>query len=296
MRSMLSLSLVALMAAGTLQAQTPITVTSTDDSGEGSFRNALEQAAHASGGARIVILTDDDITLESGLTYSGQAPVEIVGTGQTVSLAADETILTASQGANLSIADLTFVGPGGFSIRNRSTSGGAKGIFLDVRDAQDGEVRLSFDTVTVRGVSGHGIHVSDCSLADDCGAGAGGAGEGSGASLVTDLTDVTVEAAGTGAFDRDGLRLDERGAGDIRATIRRSSFTGIGADGVELDEGGTGSVTVTARDTTFSDNGFYCDPAIMDQYLPDQFKASFEQGEMQESDIPGPVEGSPDDA
>ncbi|WP_375261372.1 hypothetical protein [Palleronia sp.] len=296
MRSTLSLSLVALLAAGALEAQTPITVTNADDSGDGSFRSALEQAAQSGKPSRIVILTGGDIALDTGLVYDGQAAVEIIGKGQTIILGADETLLTASQGANLSITDLTFEGPGGFSIENRSDSGGGKGIFIDVRDDQEGEVRLTLDTVTVRGVSGHGIHVSDCSLADDCGAGAGGAGEGSAAALVADLTDVTVENVGTGAFDRDGLRLDERGAGDIHATLRRSSFTRVGADGVELDEGGPGNVSVTALNSTFSDNGFYCDPDLMGQYLPDEPEGEFAQGDMQEADIPGPVKGTPDDA
>ncbi|SFG42278.1 hypothetical protein SAMN04488020_102188 [Palleronia marisminoris] len=296
MRTTLSLSLVALLAAGAVQAQAPITVTNTANSGEGSFRHALELAAQEREGARIVILTEGDIAVESGLAYTGQVPVEIVGRGQTISLDVDETIFDSTQGASVSITDLSFEGPGGFSIENKSKTGGAKGISLQMRDEQAGEARLVLDTVAVRGVSGHGIHVSDCSMADQCGAGSGGAGSGSRVSIVAELSDVIVENVGTGAFDRDGLRIDERGDGGIRATIRRSSFTGIGADGVELDEGGAGDVIVTATDSTFSKNGFYCDPEIMAQYLPDQPEGEFEPGQMPESDIPAKVEGSPDDA
>lgn len=296
MRTMLSLSLVALLAAGAVQAQAPLTVTNTANAGEGSLRDALEQAAMHREGARIVILTEGDIAVDSGLAYPGQVPLEIVGQGQTISIDEDETIFTASQGASVSISDLTFEGPGGFSIENKSQTGGAKGIFLQMRDEQAGEIRLVLDGVTVRGVSGHGIHVSDCSMADLCGGGSGGEGTGSRVTLVAELNEVTVENVGTGAFDRDGLRIDERGEGGIAATIRRSSFTGIGADGVELDEAGEGDVIVTATDSVFSDNGFYCDPEIMAQYLPDQPEGEFEPGQMPESGIPAKVDGSPDDA
>lgn len=296
MRTTLSLSMLALLAAGAVHAQMPIVVTSTEDSGEGSLRAALAEAAEARGGARIVVAAEGDIAIESGLDYAGQMPIEIVGTGQTVTAAGDMTLFTASQGANLTITDLNFAGPGGFSIENQSEMGGGKGIFVDIREDQEGQFHLVLDRVGVSGVSGHGIHVSDCSLADDCGAGAGGGGEGSAASIVASLTDVTVEDAGNGAFDRDGVRLDERGEGDIYVTIRNSTFTGVGADGVEFDEGNAGNVIVTSYGSTYSDNGGYCDPEILEPLMPEEPEGEFEQGQMQEADIPGEITGSPDDA
>jgi hypothetical protein len=80
--------------------------------------------------------------------------------------------------------NLAFEGPGGWDIENRSDLGAAgKGIFVDLRDDQTGTVEIELVNVTVTGTAGHGIHVSDCTLADECGGGSGGAGEGSPASI-----------------------------------------------------------------------------------------------------------------
>jgi hypothetical protein len=97
--------------------------------------------------------------------------------------------------------------------------------------------------VTVTGTAGHGIHVSDCTLADECGGGSGGAGEGSPASISLTLTGVTVIDTAYGRFDADGVRVDERGEGSIDFVATSSVFSGIGADGIELDEGQDGDVT-----------------------------------------------------
>ena len=39
---------------------------------------------------------------------------------------------------------------------------------------QTGTVEVYLDNVGVYGVGNHGIHISDCSLVDECGAGSGG--------------------------------------------------------------------------------------------------------------------------
>ena len=288
-------AIAALMTAPAL-AET-VTVTSAADAGAGSLRAALEAAAGAEAPVQI-LLASGDIALESGLVYAGRAPLTLIGRGQVLSGAANETLLTVAQGADLTVSDLTFAGPGGFSIEARGDLDGpaGKGLFVDLRDDQEGVMRLVLDGVTVRDVAGHGIHVSDCSLADDCGGGGGGAGEGSAAGISVVLTGVTVERVGQGRFDADGLRVDERGAGDIEAVLIGSTFTGVGADGVELDEGQEGSVRVTAIDTSFTANGDYCHPDLLGAFLPEADEGEFEEGAMAEADIPGPVTGSPDDA
>ena len=272
-------------------------VTSNADSGVGSLRAALTAASAGSGPQTIAITASDAIQLAHGLVYEGTEPLTIVGTGQSIVLSADETILTVSNGADLTMSGLSLSGPGGFDINNRSARGmgAGKGIFVDLRDDQTGMVRLVLNDVSVRDVAGHGIHLSDCSLADDCGGGSGGAGEGSEASISVVATGVTVERVGYGRFDADGLRVDERSGGDIFFVSTASSFNGVGADGVELDEGQAGDVVVHVTGGTFNENGGYCDPAILGAFMPTEPEGEFEQGAVMEDAVPAAITGSPDD-
>lgn len=295
-RTLLTTTALALAVPAIAMAEQTHVVTSAADAGPGSFRAAL--AAVAETGGQIVIATQDDIAIDSALEYAGTAPLYVFGAGQTISAAGNHTLFAATQGAALTISDLTFEGPGGFDIENRGDLDGqtaGKGIFVDVRDDQRGLVSLVLTDVTVRGVANHGIHVSDCNLADACGGGGGGAGEGSDAGIILQLVNVTVDDAGTGKFDADGLRVDERGPGDINASIIGSTFIGVGADGIELDEGQAGDVRVIMSGTSFDGNGDYCDPALLGAFMPDTDEGEFEMGEAMQADIPQRPTGSPDD-
>lgn len=101
---------------------------------------------------------------------------------------------------------------------------------------------MNLKNVSVSNVANHGIHISDCSFADDCGSGSGGGGDGSNASVSVLFNGVTIDNAGNGKFDADGLRVDERGIGSIYFKSFASTFKNVGADGVELDEGDEGSI------------------------------------------------------
>ncbi|WP_439155839.1 hypothetical protein [Yoonia sp.] len=291
-------SAIALFAAAPALAAGPITVTSNADSGDGSLRAALIAAETATAPVQIVMLTQDDLQLQSGLVYAGTAPVTIFGAGQTIATGLDITLLTSANGADLNIHDLTFRGPGGFDINTRADADGTagKGVFIDVRDDQTGTVTLSLTNVTVADVANHGVHVSDCSLADSCGGGGGGAGEGSAASIIVTLNNVTVDNVGNGKFDADGLRVDERGPGDIRVTGQNVTFTRVGADGAELDEGQDGNVVVELSGARFVNNGGYCHPDILSAFMPSEDEGEFDEGQMAADAIPGPITGSPDDA
>jgi hypothetical protein len=170
-----------------------------------------------------------------------------------------------------------------------------KGIFVKVRDDQTGVVKLVLENVSVSGFAYHGVHISYCNLADECGAGSSGKGEGSPASIDVRLSNVKISEVGTGKFDADGIRVDERSAGDIRFYSQGSTFTKVGGDGVELDEGQDGSVIATVIDNTFSDNGAYCNVEVLKPFLPEAAEGDFDDGKVAPSDIPGEVKGSPDD-
>ena len=245
---------LALAGVGSAMAAMPARVTSGEDSGPGSLRAAL-----ASGATQIEISASvTEIVIASPLVYAGTEPLRIVGRGQTIRPDdgdEDFTLLEASNGANLNIRDLTFDGGGGFNLDN---PGNGKGVFIAVPDDRTGVVRLELTNVRVRGVANHGIHVSDCTLGDDCGGGSGGGGDGSPASVHVILDRVMVEDAGNGKFDADGVRIDERNDGGIMLDSFDSLFTGVGADGVELDEGNNGDVHMDVRRNHFLANGGFC--------------------------------------
>jgi hypothetical protein len=255
---------VALAVGSSATAAAPVWVTSGDDSGPGTLREAL-----ASGANNIRIASQvGSIDIDSTLVYEGTRPLKIDGIGQTVfanNTGDDFTLLEIADGANVSIYDLNFDGGGGFSLDN---PGDGKGVFVRVPEDRTGVVRVELKNVRVNGVANHGIHVSDCTLGDDCGAGSGGGGDGSPASIVLSADRVSVVDAGNGKFDADGIRIDERNDGGIVFEASSARFAGVGADGVELDEGNNGDVSIDVRNVIFEDNGGYCVDAPLDLAEP----------------------------
>lgn len=284
---------VALCLTAPAFAET-LMVTNFNASGEGSLQAALE-AAGASNERSVIMVAEADgtITTQTGLRYEGAAPLVIIGNGVTIASPNDVTLLSAIGPQVLAITGARFAGPGGYSITNQGTAAG-KGIFLGVTEDAQGVVSLGLSNVAVSGVAGHGIHVSDCTLADACGSGEGGAGAGSNASITVELNRVTVADVGQGSFDADGLRVDERGPGDIRLTGMFFTARGVGADGIELDEGQEGDVTVDMIQGDFIENGTYCDPALLRGFLPDPPAGEFREFEIIAADLPGPSIETPD--
>lgn len=233
-------------------------VTSAADSGAGSLREAL-----ASCDSIKISSSVGTITIDSTLEYNSEDDLEIEGSGQTIQASGDFTLLLISQGADLKIEELAFVGIGGFGPRaTDGNTGNGKGIFVAVPSTAKGTVKVELEDVTVMDVAYHGIHIRDCPD-DDCGAGSGGGGLlGSDASIEVKLKDVTVENVGRGRLDGDGLRVDERGPGDIKFECKGGNFTNVGADGIELDEGGPGDVIAKIEDSVITFNGDWCTDTI----------------------------------
>jgi hypothetical protein len=254
----------AIAGATSAWAAAPVFVTSGADTGPGTLREAL-----ASGATRIIIGPGvNTIAIDSTLVYDGTAPLTLLGQGQTISANPsddDFTLLEVAEGANLTVRRLNFDGGGGFDFDN---PGDGKAVFVRVPTERTGFVNVHFSDVEVRGVANHGIHVSDCTLGDDCGGGSGGGGDGSPASIVFTGNRVTVDDAGNGRFDADGIRIDERADGGIVFNINGGRFANVGADGIELDEGNNGDVIIDVSSAIFEDNGGYCLPAPMDVAEP----------------------------
>lgn len=247
--------------SGVAFAGAPALVTSNADNGPGTLREAL-----ASGATQIRLPSHlGQIKIHSTLFYTGTDPLRIYGGKNTIKAVGDFTVLELTQGASLRASNLTLRGTGGYSFDHQGTG---KGLFVQVPSDRVGTVNLDLSNITVRGVANHGIHVSDCTLGDDCGAGGGGGGDGSAASINAVLRSVTVRDAGNGKFDADGVRIDERADGDINFRASNSQFIGVGADGVELDEGNNGDVIIDVRNSEFRNNGAYCLPAPLNLAEP----------------------------
>lgn len=292
----ISMGVAALLLASSTSFADTYNVTSSSDSGKDTLRAAILDASSKKGPHTINVHTSD-IVINKPLSYSGSDLLNIYGEGQRITSNGNFNIIESTNGADLAISSLNLIGPGGFDINNRGdiNEDAGKGVFVDVRDDQEGIVNLILTDVKVANVANHGIHISDCNLADDCGGGGGGAGEGSPASISVTLNYVTVDNVGQGKMDADGLRVDERGIGSIHATINNSSFKNVGADGVELDEGQSGSVLVSVIDSSFIDNGTYCHPNILESFMPAEDEGEFDDYKIKENEIPAAIVGSPDD-
>ena len=261
MRSTLASSLLVSLLVPALAFTAPSAkVTNGNNDGAGSLRAAL-----ASGATKIFINPSvSTIVVTETLEYTGTTPLSISGTGQTIdgSGLTDNSapIFAVTDGADLSISKLTFDAGGGNASGpySRENQGGGKGIFVDVPFERTGVVSLDLTNVTVMGTGNHGVHVSDCTLGDDCGGGSGGGGNGSTASIDVRLVDVVIIDNGNGKQDADGFRVDDRGDGSITFFATNSAFIDNGADGIELDEGNNGDVVFHVSNTIFDFNGEYC--------------------------------------
>jgi len=229
-------------------------VTTSADSGTGSLRYALSKK----GMIKIVFLPEvRTVNINKSLIYDGETPLTIVGSGQTINgEGLGMNLLDVTHGADLTISDLSFTDDRGYSVNRQ---GGGSGIKVKVPPNRTGFVSVKLIRVNVTGVGAHGIHVLDCDRAD-CRSGPGGDGKGSPASVSLTLDEVFIRNVGNGHFDADGIRVDERGEGDVIFNAASSSFIDVGANGIELNEGGIGSVKITADNLMMRNNGSYCSP------------------------------------
>ncbi|KAL9184741.1 hypothetical protein ACHAXT_012711 [Thalassiosira profunda] len=253
------------LAAAAAPRATAVEVTNGNDSGDGSLRAALAAPETASGSAITFAKGFATVNIDSTLTYAGDGPLTILGRKKLkIAASGDFTLLeiapsTDTVSPDVTIKQVSFQGIGGFSPTNQGDPiNPGKGIFVKVPLSATGVATVDLNDVKVSDVAYHGIHVSDCDIVP-CGNGSGGGGDGSDASVSVTLKDVTVLDVGNGVFDGDGVRVDERGAGDLIFDAKGSLFQGAGADGVELDEGDEGDVIATVTKCFFIENGAYCD-------------------------------------
>jgi hypothetical protein len=213
---------------------TTLFVTDAGDSGDGTFRAAVEAANFDPSIDRIVFHKVDTVGLGSAVEFTGGQSMTIDGKGATIEAASAgaNDLLISSGGADLDLSRLTF-------------QNGDNGILVPVPGGATGTVAVSLNDVTIRDNARYGLFLDDQAEDTD-------------ASVRLDISNSTITGNGTGegVSDFDGIRVNDGGEGSIIANVANSRFDGNGGDGLELDEKGDGGVRACLLRSTFNDNGF----------------------------------------
>jgi hypothetical protein len=194
----------------------------------------------AGGHATIRLARNATIVLDQTVEYDGAADIHLRGRGAT---------LVGPAGGDA----LRFTGAGGLHVDDLTVSGAfAHGIYVEVPANRTGtfDVRLTHVTLADNGFSGlwidDQVHASPASLdvrirdSRIVRNNWRGVGEG------TDLAELA---------DKDGVRVNEGGPGDLTFLVHNSWVEDNQADGIELDETGPGDVRSDVRHTSFVNNG-----------------------------------------
>ena len=192
------------------------------------------------------------IFLTQKVEFSGAQDLSIVGNGATLdgSRAGGDPAFVASGGGDLAVA--------GLNVRNSL----AEGILVQVPPSATGTVKVSLFNVDIINNSGHGVLVNDQedpSTTD----GVQPDPDGSAATVEVSVINCRFIHNGYSVSDRDGLRVNEGGDGDLILTVKHSAAEENGADGIEIDERGAGDVRVEMLATRLVGNGPF-DPVDLD--------------------------------
>lgn len=231
----------------------PVFVTTSANAGPGSFRAAIDRA-NADPSISLVVFTGRarTIALQSTVVFSGAQDLAIEASGVTLDgagIGAGPAFLLTG-GGDLSVLGLT--------VRNAP----AEGIDIEVPTTATGTLRLTLAGVSIVGNKGHGVLVND---QDDPTTTDGVPPDpaGSAASIAVALWNTRFAENGYSVSDRDGLRVNEGGAGDLWFLGRLVTADGNAADGIELDERGPGDVRLDLWGGRITRNGVF-DPSDLD--------------------------------
>ncbi len=228
-------------------------VSNSNDSGPGSFRAAIDQA-NADPDVASVHFTRavSVIALEQTVIFTGAQALTINGNGAVLdgSEIARGAAFLATGGGDLTISRLT--------VRNAP----AEGVAVEVPANATGEISVSLERVEILGNRGHGVLVNDqedSSTVDGVQPNANG----SAASVFVSVAHSRFADNGYSVSDRDGLRVNEGGAGDLAIVVWYTVAADNAADGIEVDERGSGDVLVYMHGAEVVRNGKF-DPSDLD--------------------------------
>lgn len=266
-RVFLSAAVAAVISAPVIAAPS-IKATKVKD--EASLIQAIAAANSNSKQTRIVFRRGAHIQLSAPVIYTGTQPLTLIGNGATVdgthagSFELDEDLTAITEDGTLvfnTAADLTIKN---LTIANSAT----RGLVVNIPDdAQGHDITVELNKVAVTDSALYGVHIDDNADEFDDGI----AGSDIGVELIIRNSKFT--GNGTGAIDFDGVRVDERGLGDIHAEIINTHIDANGGDGIELDEGGDGDVDATMINVTLNGNGFFNEEDLDDGFDIDEADA-----------------------
>jgi len=212
--SISALSLATILSlGGPLAGSAAIAVVSTsNDAGPGSFRDAIATANGYASITQIVFLPSvNTIELQGTVFFTGWQDLVIDGNNAILDgRNAGGTAFVVSGGGDLSVSDLT--------VRNAP----AEGITYAVPGGATGTLRIVLDNVTIQNNVGHGVWIA-VQVENSALEGVQPPDAGSDVSL--DVTVIGSRFLDNGndpdrsVSDRDGLRVDEGGNGDLTFTI-----------------------------------------------------------------------------
>ncbi len=227
-------------------------VTNSNDAGSGSLRAAFALASSNAAIGSIEFRSRlNPIALQSPVTFTGAQSLTIDGANATIDAAATgDDGLQFTGGANLRITSLT--------VKNAAQ----EGIDVEVPAAATGTLKVALVNVTIADNKGHGVLVND-QVDQSAPDGVQPPADGSAASLDVTVIGTQFLRNGFSVSDRDGLRVNEGGLGDLTFTMTLSRAEGNAADGVELDERGLGDVNFNVSGSAVERNGSF-DPEDLD--------------------------------
>lgn len=220
-------------------------VTNANDAGPGSFRAAIDRANTNPSIGRVEFRAGlAPIGLVDPVVYTGTQALDIAGNGAILEGAGlgatAPAAFLANGGGNLSVAGLT--------VQNAPQ----EGLTYQVPAAATGIKKVVLVGVQILGNRGHGVLVNDQVDPIDT-----SNPNGSDASLDVLVVGSRFAENGFGDIDRDGLRINEGGTGNLNAIFSVTRVDHNGADGIELDERGVGDVTFNVSGTQITRNGSY---------------------------------------
>jgi hypothetical protein len=247
-----------------------VLVSNNNDVGPGSFRDAIDRAnadpgvAHIQFTGRVSV-----IALQQSVAFTGPQALRIDGNGATIdgSGVALGAAFLATGGGNLEISRLT--------VRDAP----AEGIAVEVPSSASGTIHVSLFRVEILNNLGHGVLVND---QEDSSAPEGEQPNANGSAASVDVTIANSRFIGNGysVSDRDGLRVNEGGDGDLIITVKHSTAADNAADGIEVDERGAGDVRVDVFGSEVVRNG---------QFDPEDLDDGFDIDEYNDGSVIGAV-------
>lgn len=237
--AVLSLALVALYGPPRVQAATFI-VTSSADSGPGSFRAAIGQASSSSSSNQIILANRMPITLQSPVVYAGAQNLTILGngisnrviqgTGFDPNAGGTDTgcsLFESTEGADLTLIRVTF--------QNTSCHG------VEVYGASgDGEISVTLNSVIIRNMGGAGLYLDEGIASSDAG---------------WDLQLISSRLEETGYYGHPAVNVHEYDGGNVTVSLTGTSIVNNWGEGLNLDEDDSGYLSLTASSSKFNGNG-----------------------------------------